>query len=480
MKKKIISLLLALCMALTLVTAAFADDTAVTAAPVASATLPFTDVASGSWYYDAVTYVYQNKLFSGVTGTTFEPATPMTRAMLVSVLYSQAGKPAVTGADSTLWYGSALKWAKDNKISDGTNMSAPVTREQLVTILYSYAQLKCYDTTQGGMAVREFADYSTVSSYALAAMQWAVNAGMVKGTNNKLMPKANATRAQVATMLYHFFSENKAAYTESVVTVKSADGTEIPATVTVPTNVPAGGCAGVVMLHGTGSSRDEAGNGYKTAAPILAVKYGIATIRIDFRGNGDSKADYMQYTFKTAVEDAVAAANYLGKLESVNANKLGVMGWSQGGTDALLAAGQHPEIFKCVVTWAGAPDLSDMLTPADYAAAQKDGYFVMKFDWRSDLKVSLQWCNDVKTTDVLKVFKDGYTGPVLAIAGKKDTTVDPTWSTKIVAASSNSASATHFIDDMDHTFNVFTETDLHSLMNAVNATGAYFQTNLAK
>jgi hypothetical protein len=82
-----------------------------------------------------------------------------------------------------------------------------------VTILYSYAQLKCYDTTQGGMAVREFADYSTVSSYALAAMQWAVNAGMVKGTDNKLMPKANATRAQVATMLYHFFSENKAAST---------------------------------------------------------------------------------------------------------------------------------------------------------------------------------------------------------------------------------------------------------------------------
>ena len=98
----------------------------------------------------------------------------------------------------------------------------------------------------------------------------------------------------------------------------------------------------------------------------------------------------------------------------------------------------------------------------------------MKFDWRTDLKVSLQWCEDVKNTDVLKVFKDGYTGPVLAIAGKKDTTVDPEWSNKIVAASSNKASATHFIDGMDHTFNVFSETDLHSLMLAPACTNQLF------
>ena len=103
----------------------------------------------------------------------------------------------------------------------------------------------------------------------------------------------------------------------------------------------------------------------------------------------------------------------------------------------------------------------------------------MKFDWRTDLKVSLQWCNDVKNTDVLKVFKAGYSGPVLAIAGKKDTTVDPSWSTKIADASADPASATHFIDGMDHTFNVFTESDLHSLLNAINATGTYFKDNLA-
>ncbi len=478
MKKKLLSMLLALCMALTLVTAAFAADAS--AAPATTAAkLPFTDVASGSWYYDAVSYAHQNKLFTGTDATTFSPNVNMSRAMLVSVLYSLAGKPAVTGADTALWYGAAAKWAKDSGISDGTNMTAPVSREQLVTMLYAYNKLQKLGMGRSE-AYDAFKDASSVSAYAAETMEWAVGNGIIAGSNSLISPKANANRAQVAAILRTYLSGYSTKYNEKVVELASADGVKVPATVAVPTTVPAGGCAGVVMLHGTGSNREEAGNGYKTAAPVLAGKYGVATIRIDFRGNGDSKADYTQYTFNTAVEDAVAAANYLGKLEGVNANKLGVMGWSQGGTDALLAAGQHPEIFKCVVTWAGAPDLSDMLSDADYAAAQKDGYFVMKFDWRSDLKVSLQWCNDVKNTDVLKVFKTGYAGPVLAIAGKNDTTVDPTWSTKIAAASANSASATHFIDGMDHTFNVFSEADLHSLMNAIDATGAYFQANLAK
>ena len=479
MKKIALSLLLALCMTLTLVTAAFAADTEtpVTATAAAAKTLPFTDVAQGSWYYDSVSYAYANNLFKGLTATTFGPEAPMTRAMLAQILYRQAGSPVVKDADETLWYGKALKWAQDNSVSDGLNMTENVTREQLVTVLNRYVQLL-------KLGLGRTAEYSTykdaakVDAWAIDAMKWAVGNNIVSGSGSMLDPLGNATRSQVAAILCRLLTGPATLYNETVVTVTSADGTAVPATLCVPVKVPEGGCPGVVMLHGTGSARDEAGKGYKIAAPILAAQYGVATIRIDFRGNGDSKAEYTDYTFKTAVEDAVAAAKYIGSQKSVNADKLGVMGWSQGGTDALLAAGQHPEIFKCVVTWAGAPDLSDMLTDADYAAAKKDGYFVMKFNWRTDLRVSLQWCNDVKNTDVLKVFKDGYKGPVLAIAGKNDTTVDPTWSTKIVAASSNAASATHFIDGMDHTFNVFSETDLHSLMNAITATGTYFQTNL--
>ena len=238
--------------------------------------------------------------------------------------------------------------------------------------------------------------------------------------------------------------------TESVVSIPNGDH-EVPATVCMPSGE--GKFPVVVMLHGTGSNRDEAGNGYKMAAPVLAEKYGIATVRIDFMGSGDSTADF-------------------------DGEHIGVMGWSQGGTDALLCAARAADVFTSVVTWAGAPDLSDMLTDELYEQAKANGYFVMDFDWREPLNVSLQWCEDVKNTDVLGEFEAGYTGPVLAIAGKEDTTVDPEWSNKIVAASKNPASKTCFIEGMDHTFNVFAEEDFHSLYQAVDETGKFFSETL--
>jgi dienelactone hydrolase len=267
-----------------------------------------------------------------------------------------------------------------------------------------------------------------------------------------------------------------AAYVETVVSLAGGDH-EIPATVCMPT--AEGTYPAVVMLHGTGSSRDEAGGGYAYAAPVLAEKYGVATIRIDFMGNGDSTADYMGYTFESAVGDAVAAANYMAAQANIDADKIGVMGWSQGGTDALLSCGWHPELFKSIVTWAGAPQmaLDGFFGEAQYEEAKANGYFVMNFDWRDPLNVSLQWCEDVMNTDVLKEF-GAYTGPVLAIAGTNDTTVDPAWAQKIVEANTNAASKTYYIEGMDHTFNVFSEEDLHSLYDAIDATGAFFAETL--
>ena len=123
-------------------------------------------------------------------------------------------------------------------------------------------------------------------------------------------------------------------YVETVVSIDAGDH-QIPATVCMPT--AEGTCPAVVMLHGTGSNRDEAGNGYAYAAPVLAEKYGVATIRIDFMGNGDSTADYTGYTYASAVADAVAAAEYMAAQENIVGAHIGVMGWRQGGTDALLA-----------------------------------------------------------------------------------------------------------------------------------------------
>ena len=271
-------------------------------------------------------------------------------------------------------------------------------------------------------------------------------------------------------------AEEAPGYTEEIVTI-AGENYDIPATVCLPAGE--GPFPAVVMLHGTGSTRDEAGNGYAYAAPVLAEKYGIATIRIDFPGNGDSTADYMLYTFRSAVADAKAAADYMAALDVIDGDRIGVMGWSQGGTDALLACAWEPDTFKSIVTWAGAPDmkLDGFFSDADYEEAKANGFFVMEFDWRENLNVSLQWCDDVANTDVLGEFAAGYTGPVLAIAGLSDDTVDPEWSSRIAAASANEASGTHFIEGMDHTFNVFTG-DLTALYDAIDATGAFFAETL--
>jgi hypothetical protein len=285
--------------------------------------------------------------------------------------------------------------------------------------------------------------------------------------------------ALVMMLVFSFAALAEDGYTETVISIPG-ENYEIPATVCMPDGK--GPFPAVVMLHGTGSTRDEAGNAYKYAAPLLADKYGIATIRIDFPGNGDSTADYTEYNFKSAVADATAAAKYMAELDEINGDAIGVMGWSQGGTDALLACAWEPEIFKSVVTWAGAPDmmLDGFFSNEDYEEAKANGYYVMEFDWRDSLNVSLQWCDDVANTNVLDEFSKGYTGPVLAIAGEEDTTVDPEWSTRIVDASENEASRTYFIPEMDHTFNVFTEEDLHSLYQAIFETGEFFKRTLDK
>lgn len=251
-----------------------------------------------------------------------------------------------------------------------------------------------------------------------------------------------------------------------------ADGYQIPAITCIPKGKIHGA---VIMLHGTGSTKNEAGNGYYHAAPILAEKYGIATIRIDFPGYGDSKADPMLFDFEEAVRNAVTAKNYLMKQIGSNV-KAGVMGWSQGGADAMLAAGKTNE-FDSAVLWAGAPDLNDMLSDEDYETAEKQGFFMMQFDFREPVAVSKQWCEDVRNIDLMKVFS-AYTGPVLAIAGEDDTVVDPAWAEKIAGQSTNPESEVYYIPGMDHTFNTFSEEDLHSLYDAVNKTGEFFRKTL--
>ena len=106
----------------------------------------------------------------------------------------------VTGGAT--WYEKAMNWAKANGVSDGTMPEVNITREQLAVMLYRYARHEGYDTAQGGMAVREFADYDQIAGYAAEAMTWAVEAGVLTATSlDTLAPGQAATRVQTAQAL---------------------------------------------------------------------------------------------------------------------------------------------------------------------------------------------------------------------------------------------------------------------------------------
>lgn len=165
-------------------------------------TKTFADVPGNYWGAEAVDFAVSRELFAGTSATTFAPDTAMTRAMIVTVLARFEGVDTTTGST---WYEAGQQWAMENGVSDGTNMDASLTREQLATMLYRYAQSKGYDTTQGGMAIREYADFEQISDYAVEAMTWAVNTGLISGTSTTtLSPQGLATRAQVATILMRF------------------------------------------------------------------------------------------------------------------------------------------------------------------------------------------------------------------------------------------------------------------------------------
>ena len=178
----------------------------------------FVDVPAGAYYYDAVLWAAEGGIVTGTDAVHFSPDASCTRAQLVTFLWRAAGSPAVnyamnfTDVDSGAYYAEAVRWAASEKVVEGTTAEtfapdAAVTRAQVVTMLYRFAKAQGMDTTQGGMAIREFDDFDAVPAYALEAMDWAVNAGVLKGDNNRLLPQDNCTRAQIVTMLYRVLGE---------------------------------------------------------------------------------------------------------------------------------------------------------------------------------------------------------------------------------------------------------------------------------
>lgn len=160
----------------------------------------FTDVPAASWAADAVAFATARELFSGTGGGAFTPGGDMTRAMLATVLARYEGVDTSGGSS---WYEAGMAWAVSQGISDGTSPNAPITREQLATMLYRYAAAAGQDTSASG-SLSAFSDGSSVSGYAREAMAWAVGSGLISGDGGALNPAGSATRAQVAAILMRF------------------------------------------------------------------------------------------------------------------------------------------------------------------------------------------------------------------------------------------------------------------------------------
>ncbi len=481
---KFLSLSLALVMTLSLCGGALAAETSEAAYPA--------DLDASAWYYDAAVYVLDNGIMNG-TDAGFEASAHVTRATVYQVLYNLEGAPAVESSAVTdvdgHWYADAINWAAQAGLFTGTAFGgdAVITRAGIADIIASYAAYKGILVDTSGMAMQEAPDYASIPADSLEGMTFCFYAGVMTGDQEgNLNPNGQLTRAEFAQVLKNF-DALEPSYVETVVTISvpEQDGIpahEIPGTLTMPASASADAkVPAVVMLHGTGSNRDEAGMGYAMAAPRMAAD-GIATLRIDFMGNGDSTASYTDYNYTSAVIDAKAAADYLAGLEAVDADNLGVMGWSQGGTDALLAAEAHPDTFKAVVTWAGALDLTgDALFAGTtfedaQAQAEETGSYTMTFDWRDSLDLGARWFQEVADTDMVEVVAN-IKAPILAINGQTDTTVTPDNAEKIVEASTNEASEVLLIENCDHTFNVFSG-DFTALHETVDATDAFFQAQL--
>lgn len=182
-----------------------------------TASSKFTDVTSanvGSWAADAIDFMAGNGLVGGTGNNKFSPTGTMTRCDLVLIMYRMAGQPSVTGVEnpfsdvtSTDYFYKAVLWAYKNGVVNGTgaNTFSPkknITREQIASILFRYSGA----TTATG-SLTSFTDAGSVSDYATTAMKWAVGAGIIGGSNGKLNPQGNATRAEVAVMLHRFLNK---------------------------------------------------------------------------------------------------------------------------------------------------------------------------------------------------------------------------------------------------------------------------------
>jgi pimeloyl-ACP methyl ester carboxylesterase len=154
------------------------------------------------------------------------------------------------------------------------------------------------------------------------------------------------------------------------------------------------------MEHGTGSQKDEAGDAYKIMANFLADK-GIASLRFDFPGCGESSVSSLLYDNEEAIRETQIITKYLINLKEIDANRIGLLGWSQGGVDVLLAASDN-NIYKSVATWARALNCGVFVSKEKREEANTTGVTTVVFKWRESFSISKKWIKQADNMDILE------------------------------------------------------------------------------
>jgi dienelactone hydrolase len=274
-------------------------------------------------------------------------------------------------------------------------------------------------------------------------------------------------------------------FSEQTLEIPSARGTTIPAVLTLPAG--GGNYPVAILAHGHGGSKDEAG-GFSLLARTLG-EHGIASLRIDFPGCGDSKEDFARENNLTnMLNDVRSAKAYLASVAAVDTSRLGLLGYSMGGRIAAIIAAEDPA-YKSVVFWSpavspGGIDMYNFMQNGDtasfealYAAARENGQATYTAIYGFEQTLALKWFDDMTRIDPLANFGQ-YRGNVLLVTGAKDEIISTAVAQALTRAATGALSVKEFeVPEADHGYGIYAERP-DITMQAVNQTVSFFADTL--
>lgn len=235
--------------------------------------------------------------------------------------------------------------------------------------------------------------------------------------------------------------------------------------------------AAVVMLHGFGSQKDEVGDMYARLADDLAAR-GIASLRIDFAGAGDSTQPWVENTYDGMVEDGLVALDWLIGLPQVADDRVGVLGFSLGTKVAMGVAGTDERV-AALASWSGSVDNGQtdfqFFFDTYYEEALLNGSVVVDLGF-TVVELSIEWFDTIAASQNLDLIA-GYTNPLFAIAGTDDMTIDPRWSKALIRSAGSDDTKLEFIRGADHIYHVLSE-DQTFAERVISLTARWFESRL--